>query len=85
MAVQSGTGGYAGKMLRVDPTSGRSSEKILDGATLRKYVGGTAAGSGIFFVISKGAATNLAGASQANGFFGAFLKFAGFDGIIIQG
>jgi aldehyde:ferredoxin oxidoreductase len=29
--------------------------------------------------------TNLAGASQANGFFGAFLKFAGFDGVVVQG
>ena len=46
---------------------------------------GTRVGSGIFSVISKGATTNLAGSSQANGFFGAFLKFAGFDGIIVQG
>jgi aldehyde:ferredoxin oxidoreductase len=45
----------------------------------------TKAGSGIFSVISKGATTNLAASSQANGFFGAFLKFAGFDGIIVQG
>jgi aldehyde:ferredoxin oxidoreductase len=42
-------------------------------------------GSGIFSVISKGPATNLAGASQANGYFAAYLKFAGFDGIIVQG
>jgi aldehyde:ferredoxin oxidoreductase len=42
-------------------------------------------GSGIFSVISKGAATGMAGTSQANGFFAAFLKFAGFDGIIVQG
>lgn len=42
-------------------------------------------GSGIFSVISKGPATNMAGTSQANGFFAAFLKFAGFDGIIVQG
>jgi aldehyde:ferredoxin oxidoreductase len=46
---------------------------------------GTKVGSGIFSVISKGATTNLAGTSQANGFFGAYLKFAGFDGIIVQG
>lgn len=46
---------------------------------------GTKVGSGIFSVISKGATTGLAGTSQANGFFGAFLKFAGFDGIIVQG
>ncbi len=42
-------------------------------------------GTGIFSVISKGPCTNMAGASQANGFFAAYLKFAGFDGIIVQG
>jgi aldehyde:ferredoxin oxidoreductase len=42
-------------------------------------------GSGTFSVVSKGAMTGMAGASQANGYFGAFLKFAGFDGIIVQG
>jgi aldehyde:ferredoxin oxidoreductase len=119
MAAQNGIGGYVGKILRVDLTSERISEEILDSEILRKYIGGTAlgakylydevpagvewsdpenrimfltgpltgtkVGSGIFSVISKGATTGLAGASQANGFFGAFLKFAGFDGIIIQG
>ena len=29
--------------------------------------------------------TNLAGTTQANGFFGAYLKFSGFDGIIFEG
>jgi aldehyde:ferredoxin oxidoreductase len=29
--------------------------------------------------------TNMAGASQANGFFGAFLRFTGLHGLIIQG
>jgi len=43
------------------------------------------AGSGTFSVISKGPMTNMAGASQANGFFGAFLRFSGLHGIIIQG
>jgi aldehyde:ferredoxin oxidoreductase len=42
-------------------------------------------GSGTFSVVSKGPMTNMAGTSQANGYFGAFLKFAGFDGIIVQG
>jgi aldehyde:ferredoxin oxidoreductase len=51
---------------------------------------GPLAGSGVFgaatfTVTSKGPMTNLAGASQANGFFGAYLKFSGFDGIIFQG
>jgi aldehyde:ferredoxin oxidoreductase len=43
------------------------------------------AGSGTFSVISKGPMTNMAGASQANGFFGAFLRSSGLHGIIIQG
>ena len=42
-------------------------------------------GAGGFNVITKGPMTNLAAASQANGFFGAYLKFSGFDGIIFQG
>jgi aldehyde:ferredoxin oxidoreductase len=42
-------------------------------------------GAGTFNIVTKGPMTNLAGSSQANGFLGAFLKFAGFDGIIIQG
>jgi aldehyde:ferredoxin oxidoreductase len=29
--------------------------------------------------------TNMAASTQANGFFGAFLRFSGFDGLIIQG
>ena len=49
-------------------------------------VGGTRlSGSGTFSVVTKGPLTNGAVASQANGFFGAFLKFSGYDGIIIQG
>ena len=51
---------------------------------------GPLAGSGVygaatFNVVSKGPMTNLAGSSQANGFFGAYLKFSGFDGIVFQG
>jgi len=49
-------------------------------------LGGTrVSGSGTFSIISKGPMTNMAGASQANGYFGAFLKFSGYDGIIFQG
>ena len=36
-------------------------------------------GSAAFSVVSKGPMTNLAGTSQANGKFGAFLKFSGFS------
>jgi aldehyde:ferredoxin oxidoreductase len=42
-------------------------------------------GGGTFCVVSKGPMTNLAGSSQANGYFGAFLKFSGYDGIVIHG
>ncbi len=47
--------------------------------------GTTVGGSGTFSVVTKGALTNGAVASQANGFFGAFLRFSGYDGIILQG
>ena len=54
------------------------------------WTSGPLAGSGVsgaatFNVITRGPMTNLAGSSQANGFFGAYLKFSGFDGIIFQG
>jgi aldehyde:ferredoxin oxidoreductase len=54
------------------------------------WTSGPLAGSGVsgaatFNVATKGPMTNLAGCSQANGFFGAYLKFSGFDGIIFQG
>src|SRR5665647_2430003 len=42
-------------------------------------------GGGTFNITSKGPLTEMGGASQANGFFGAYLKFSGFDGIIFQG
>ncbi|MFC1976857.1 aldehyde ferredoxin oxidoreductase family protein [Chloroflexota bacterium] len=49
-------------------------------------LGGTAiGGSGTVSVVTKGALTNGAVATQANGFFGAYLRFAGYDGIILQG
>jgi aldehyde:ferredoxin oxidoreductase len=111
---------YTLRILRVDLTAGRSKVEEIDGATARKYVGGTGlgakflydevtagvewsdpenrmmwfsgplggtrvSGSGTFSVVTKGPMTNMAGASQANGFFGAFLRMSGLDGIIIQG
>jgi len=42
-------------------------------------------GAGTFNVAAKGPLTNLAGSSQANGYFGAYLKFSGFDALIFQG
>jgi aldehyde:ferredoxin oxidoreductase len=48
--------------------------------------GGTRyAGSGMISVVSKGPMTNMSGSSQANGFFGTYLKFCGFDGVVVQG
>jgi len=49
-------------------------------------VGGTAlAGSGTFSLVTKGPMTNLAVATQANGFWGAYIKSAGYDAVVIQG
>src|SRR4030042_4019403 len=49
-------------------------------------LGGTrVGGSGAVAVVTKGALTNGVASTQANGFFGRFLRFAGFDGIIIPG
>jgi len=42
-------------------------------------------GSGSTAVVSKGPLTNGAGCSQANGYFGAYLKTCGLTGIILQG
>jgi aldehyde:ferredoxin oxidoreductase len=42
-------------------------------------------GAGTFSVTAKGACTNMAGTSQANGFFGAFMRFSGVDGVIVEG
>ena len=114
------TGGYMGKILRVDLSNEKISVEQPDNATRRKYVGGTGMGAkylyeevppgvewdnaenrmmffsgpfngtkvngaGAFSLVTKGPMTNLAVATQANGYLGAFLKFAGLDGIIVQG
>lgn len=49
-------------------------------------LGGTrVAGSGTFCVVTKGALTEGATASQANGYFGAYLKLSGYDAVILHG
>ena len=49
-------------------------------------LGGTPlAGSGTVSLVTKGAMTHGATASQANGYFGAYMKQCGFDSIILQG
>ncbi len=47
--------------------------------------GTTVAGSGTFSLVTKAAMTNLAVATQANGFWAAFLKLVGYDAVVIQG
>ncbi|OGP65270.1 MAG: hypothetical protein A2170_13845 [Deltaproteobacteria bacterium RBG_13_53_10] len=48
--------------------------------------GGTRlSGSGTLCVVTKGPMTNQAASSQANGFFGAYLKFSGFDAVVMDG
>src|ERR671932_1182973 len=42
-------------------------------------------GAGTYSAVTKGPMTNLLGATQANGFLGAYLKQQGFDAIILQG
>lgn len=54
------------------------------------WAAGPLAGSGVYgagtiCIVAKGPMTNIAGSSQANGFFGAYLKFSGYDAIILQG
>jgi aldehyde:ferredoxin oxidoreductase len=43
------------------------------------------AGGGTYSVVTKGPLTNGAATCQANGFFGAYMRLSGLDGIIIQG
>jgi len=45
----------------------------------------TVAGSGSICVITKGALTHGATSTQANGYFGAFLRLAGFETLVIEG
>ena len=53
--------------------------------TTGPLAGTSVAGAGTINVMAKGPMTNMAGSSQANGFFGAYLKFCGYDGIIFHG
>jgi aldehyde:ferredoxin oxidoreductase len=49
-------------------------------------LGGTRmAGSGTFSLVTKGPLTNGGTATQANGYFGAYLRFNGLAGVVVQG
>ena len=47
--------------------------------------GTSVAGGGTVSIATRGPMTNMAGISQANGYFGAFLRQSGLHGIVIQG
>ena len=116
----SDTKGYAGRLLRVDLSTGQMSDEAVDPATMRKFVGGTGLGakilydevppgvewndprnrfivgsgplggtrvmgSGTISIVTKGPLTNGATSTQANGYLGAYLRFNGYDAIVIQG
>ncbi len=49
------------------------------------YNGTRVSGSGIYHLVTKGPMNNMAVSTQANGYLAAFLKFCGFDGVIVQG
>ena len=113
-------GGYAGKILRVDLTSGTIWRQPWTPEQMRRYIGGTGLGARILWdevpggvawdhsenrlilatgplaglpvwgtgglsVVTRGAMTNGGTSTQANGFFGACLKYSGYDAIVIQG
>ena len=49
-------------------------------------LGGTSVGgSGTISLVTKGALTGGATSVQANGLFGAYMRFSGYDGVVIQG
>lgn len=113
-------GGYAGKILEVNLTSGKISKTSVDDETLRKFIGGSGLaaklfldrvspqvaplspqntlfimtgplqgtnlpGTGRFNISAKSPLTNIWGEGNCGGTFGPELKFAGWDGIIIEG
>jgi len=113
--------GYAGRVLRVDLTTGKSRVEKLDEETAKKYIGGIGLGmklwlanskagidafscdnplvlalgpiSGTMFptggnghaFISKSPETNGVGEAVSHGTFGAELKRAGYDAVILTG
>ncbi|MDP2952877.1 MAG: aldehyde ferredoxin oxidoreductase C-terminal domain-containing protein [Chloroflexota bacterium] len=64
------------------PWSGPANRLIIASGPLG---GARMAGTGSYSVVTKGTLTGGAACSQANGFFGSFIKFSGYDGIIVQG
>jgi aldehyde:ferredoxin oxidoreductase len=113
-------GGYTGKLLRVNLSTGKIWTEPWGADDMREYLGGVGLGAKILYeevgpkvtwdhpdnrlvlatgplaglpvwgtggltVITRGALTNGGTSTQANGFFGACLKYSGYDAIIVQG
>jgi len=114
---------YAGRLLRVDMTSGKCWAEPWGEAEMREQLGGVGLGAMILYketgkgkknvswddpenrlvlatgplaglpvwgtggltVVTIGAGTNGPTSTQANGFFGANLKYCGYDAIVVQG
>jgi aldehyde:ferredoxin oxidoreductase len=66
---------------KVDPYSPENTLIFLTGP----LTGTLVPGSGTYTVMTRNTLTGLVVSSQANGYFGARLKYAGYDGIIIKG
>lgn len=114
------TGGYAGKILRIDLTTERVWTETLTAEESRRYVGAVGIGSKILWeevpsevswdhpenriilasgplagtpiwgtgsltVMTRGAMTNGAVVTNAQGFYGANLKYSGYDALVLQG
>ena len=112
--------GYAGRLLRVDLSSGKTWVESLDEARARRYLGGRglgarilmdevpegcdplgpenrlvfamgplagtfAPGSGRYVIVAKSPATGVFGEAYTGGFVAHELKYAGYDGIVVQG
>ena len=112
--------GYAGRLLRVDLSAGKTWVEPLEESRARRYLGGRglgarilldevpkgcdplgpqnrlvfamgplagtfAPGSGRFVVIAKSPATDGFGEAYTGGFVAHELKYAGYDGIVVQG
>jgi aldehyde:ferredoxin oxidoreductase len=113
-------GGYAGKLLRVNLSTGKVWTQPWSPDEMRECLGGIGLGARILYeevgpkihwdhpdnrlvlatgplaglpvwgtggltVVTRGALTDGATSTQANGFFGAALKYSGYDAIVIQG
>lgn len=114
------TGGFMGKILKVDLTLGKIHEETLDESFYKAWLGGYGLGARVIYsditpktdplgpgnilgfaagllagtvtpfgssiaVVGKSPLTGTWGDSRAGGFFGAELKFAGFDAVFFYG